>query len=36
MVYNILICGAGQLGSRYLQGIASLCHSYNVYVQDIS
>tara|TARA_B100001063_G_C16724138_1_gene535307 strand:+ start:36 stop:992 length:957 start_codon:yes stop_codon:yes gene_type:complete len=36
MAYNILICGAGQLGSRYLQGIASLCYSYNVYVQDIS
>ncbi|MAU63819.1 MAG: hypothetical protein CMC38_05685 [Flavobacteriaceae bacterium] len=36
MKYDILICGAGQLGSRYLQGISKLRYNYNVYVFDIS
>ena len=36
MTYDILICGAGQLGSRYLQGISKLKFDYNVYVYDIS
>ena len=33
---NILITGAGQLGSRYLQGLAKVSTPLNVYVQDIS
>jgi predicted dehydrogenase len=33
---NILIAGAGQLGSRYLQGLAKVPDPLNVYVQDIS
>tara|TARA_B100001142_G_C14262077_1_gene627434 strand:+ start:230 stop:1174 length:945 start_codon:yes stop_codon:yes gene_type:complete len=36
MKFDILICGAGQLGSRYLQGISQLKHNYNVYVYDVS
>ena len=36
MVYNILIVGAGQLGSRYLQGLAKCKVPLAVYVSDIS
>ncbi len=33
---NILIAGAGQLGSRYLQGLAMFNDFLNIYVYDIS
>lgn len=33
-VFTILICGAGQLGSRYLQGLAKCRLPLRVYVQD--
>jgi len=36
MEFDILICGAGELGSRYLQGISKLKYNYNVYVYDVS
>ena len=32
----ILIAGAGQLGSRYLQGLANCQNTLDIYVQDIS
>ena len=32
----ILIAGAGQLGSRYLQGMAKCRNTLDIYVQDIS
>ena len=32
----ILIAGAGQLGSRYLQGMANCRNTLDIYVQDIS
>ena len=36
MAYNILIAGAGQLGSRYLQGLSKFKDLLNIYVFDIS
>lgn len=33
---TILIAGAGQLGSRYLQGLATIKRPLNIYVQDVS
>ena len=33
---TILIAGAGQLGSRYLQGLANCKNTLDIYVQDIS
>jgi hypothetical protein len=36
MRYNILIAGAGQLGSRYLQGLSFTGLPLNIYVYDIS
>ena len=36
MAYNILIAGAGQLGSRYLQGFSKFNDLLNIYVFDIS
>jgi hypothetical protein len=36
MAYNILIAGAGQLGSRYLQGLSKFNDLLNIYVFDIS
>ena len=36
MEYNILIVGAGQLGSRYLQGLALSKLSLNIFVYDIN
>ena len=33
---TILIAGAGQLGSRYLQGLAKCQNTLDIYVQDIS
>jgi hypothetical protein len=36
MEYNILIVGAGQLGSRYLQGLAVSNLSLNIFVYDIN
>lgn len=36
MEYNILIVGAGQLGSRYLQGLALSNLSLNIFVYDIN
>jgi hypothetical protein len=36
MDYNILIVGAGQLGSRYLQGLALSKLSLNIFVYDIN
>lgn len=36
MQYKILIAGAGQLGSRYLQGLSPIDLSLNIYVYDIS
>ena len=32
----ILIAGTGQLGSRYLQGMANCRNTLDIYVQDIS
>lgn len=32
---TVLICGAGQLGSRYLQGLSKSIIPLNIYVQDI-
>ena len=34
-VASVLISGAGQLGSRYLQGLAKCCVPLRIYVQDI-
>ena len=36
MSAEILISGAGQLGSRYLQGMANCRNTLDIYVQDIS
>ena len=36
MSAKILISGAGQLGSRYLQGMANCRNTLDIYVQDIS
>ena len=36
MSATILIAGAGQLGSRYLQGLANCQNTLDIYVQDIS
>ena len=36
MIATILIVGAGQLGSRYLQGLVGYSEELNIYVQDIS
>jgi hypothetical protein len=36
MVVNVLIAGAGQLGARYLQGLALFSESINIWVYDIS
>jgi hypothetical protein len=36
MFYNVLIVGAGQLGSRYLQGLAKCTIPLSVYVCDVS
>jgi len=36
MKYNILIVGAGQLGSRYLQGLAKYPEPLSIYVIDIN
>lgn len=36
MAYNIVIVGAGQLGSRYLQGLAAYSDPLNIQVIDIS
>ena len=36
MAYNILIAVAGQLGSRYLQGLFKFNDLLNIYVFDIS
>jgi hypothetical protein len=36
MVYSIIIAGAGQLGSRHLQGLAKYPDKLNVWVYDIS
>lgn len=33
---SILICGAGQLGSRYLQGVAACRIPLRIYIQDVS
>ena len=33
---TILIAGAGQLGSRYLQGLANCQNNLNIFVLDIS
>ena len=35
MSATILIAGAGQLGSRYLQGLANCQNTLDIYVQDI-
>ncbi len=35
-MYNILISGAGQLGSRYLQGLSKVTKALKIYVFDIS
>jgi len=35
-IYNIAIIGAGQLGSRHLQGLSISKHKYNVYIVDTS
>jgi hypothetical protein len=35
-VYNILIAGAGQLGSRYLQGLSKVTNALKIYIYDIS
>ena len=35
-MYNILIAGAGQLGSRYLQGLSKVTNALQIYVFDIS
>jgi hypothetical protein len=34
--HNVLICGAGQLGSRYLQGLSRCNKPLSIRVQDIS
>ena len=36
MSNNLLIAGAGQLGSRYLQGLALFDKPLNIWVYDIS
>ncbi len=36
MVKSLIIVGAGQLGSRYLQGLFAVPSSLDIYVQDIS
>lgn len=36
MAYRVLIAGAGQLGSRYLQGLASVLDPLDIWVLDIS
>jgi hypothetical protein len=33
---NLLVIGAGQLGSRYIQGLAKCNKPLNIYVQDVS
>ena len=35
-MHSILIVGAGQLGSRYLQGLASVSYPLSIFVVDIS
>eukprot|EP01136_Pigoraptor_vietnamica_P035069 Opistho-1_new@99825 len=35
MKYNIVIVGAGQLGSRYLQGLATVTEPLSIYVIDV-
>jgi hypothetical protein len=35
-MYNILISGAGQLGSRYLQGLSKCRNHLRIHVQDIA
>ena len=34
--YNILLSGAGQLGSRYLQGLAKSKINLDIYIYDIN
>mgnify|MGYP001305742415 CR=1 FL=1 len=34
MIATILIVGAGQLGSRYLQGLVGYSEELNIYVQE--
>jgi len=36
MVANVLIAGAGQLGSRYLQGLSSYAKPLRIWVYDVS
>lgn len=36
MKYNVLIAGAGQLGSRYLQGLVNCQHPLAIFVSDVS
>ena len=36
MGYNIIIAGAGQLGSRYLQGLAGYPEPLNIYIIDVN
>jgi predicted dehydrogenase len=36
MNYKILLCGCGQLGSRYLQGLLSYSSKSEIYVYDVS
>lgn len=36
MTYNILIIGAGQLGSRHMQGVLRSCNEINLYLLDPS
>ena len=33
---TILIAGAGQLGSRYLQGLSSTSNTHEIYVYDLA
>jgi predicted dehydrogenase len=36
MSYKILIVGAGQLGSRYLQGLAKVARQLDIFISDVS
>ena len=34
MKYSVVIVGAGQLGSRYLQGLVNVSHTLDIYIVD--
>ena len=34
--YDVLIIGAGNLGSRYIQGLSNSCNKLNIHIVDPS